>query len=283
MKITNYLFLTAVLIFSINCSSSTNSIQVNANISPANAVNSQAAVQATPAAQTPATAPDALVKELYEQHDKKTSPFFQTKDRALVDKYFDKTLADLIWKDANNSSGEVGAIDGDPLYNAQDMEIKNFSIGQPKIENGKARVVVTFDNFGKKQTITYELVQKDSAWKIEDINYGGGDSLLKWLKETYKGDSEKSSADGNFEGTYQVGDTTCTVKPVKMAFEVKWKQGSGTEIFFSEGRANDRYIFASRPEGDAKANSFAFDDENYTTGTFYRADGKEFPVKRVKK
>jgi hypothetical protein len=66
-----------------------------------------------------------------------------------------------------------------------------------------------------------------------------------------------------------------------MAFEVKWEKGSGTEMFFSEGEANDKYIFASKPD-TGKANIFSFDDENYNTGTFYRADGKEFPIKRAK-
>jgi hypothetical protein len=116
------------------------------------------------------------------------------------------------------------------------------------------------------------------GWKIADINYGEAGTLVKWLSEDYSG---KADAPGEFEGKYQIGDTTCTVKPVKMAFEVKWAKGSGVEMFFSEGSANDRYIFASRPD-KGQANSFAFDDENYNTGTFYRADGKEFPIKRAK-
>ena len=66
-----------------------------------------------------------------------------------------------------------------------------------------------------------------------------------------------------------------------MAFEVKWKQGTGTEIFFFKGKANDKPIFASNPE-TGKANVFSFDDENHTTGTFYRGDGKEFPIQKIK-
>src|SRR5882724_2841248 len=68
--------------------------------------------------------PEALVADLYKQH-KKRSPFFQRRSRALLDKYFSRTLADLLWQDARSSGGEVGALDGDPLFNAQDMEIKN--------------------------------------------------------------------------------------------------------------------------------------------------------------
>lgn len=35
-----------------------------------------------------------------------------------------------------------------------------------------------------------------------------------------------------FEGNYQVGNTICTVKPVKMAFELRWAKGDGVMIFF---------------------------------------------------
>jgi hypothetical protein len=68
--------------------------------------------------------PNALVADLYRVHNQKHSPFFQTRSRALLYKYFEKALADMLWKDAVKSKGEVGAIDGDPLYDAQDMEIK---------------------------------------------------------------------------------------------------------------------------------------------------------------
>ena len=77
--------------------------------------------------------PDGLVKDLYRVHNQKHSPFFQTRNRALLDKYFEKPLADLIWKDARSSKGEVGVIDGDPLYDAQDMEIKKFAIAKPRL------------------------------------------------------------------------------------------------------------------------------------------------------
>ena len=117
-------------------------------------VNAETAGTPTAAsAESQAAAATALVTDLYKQHDAKKSPFFQTKDRALVDKYFTKTLADLIWKDANNSSGEVGAIDGDPLYNAQDMEIKGFAVGKAEVKGDDGKLAVTFTNFGEKKTI----------------------------------------------------------------------------------------------------------------------------------
>jgi hypothetical protein len=128
------------------------------------------------------TSPDALVKNLYWQHDHKHSPFFQTRSRALLYKYFEKSLADLIWKDAHGSKDEVGAIDGDPLYDAQDMEIRKFAVGKPKYEHTKAKVEVSFENFGRKKTIVFVLVNEKAGWRISDIEYGESGTLRAWLK-----------------------------------------------------------------------------------------------------
>ncbi len=128
--------------------------------------------------------PDTLVADLYRQHNHKHSPFFQTRSRALLYKYFEKGIADLIWKDAVHSKGEVGAIDGDPLFDAQDMEIKKFAIKKPRYEEGRALVDVTFENFGKPQTIMFIVVKGRAGWRIRDIVYSEGRTLGSELKET---------------------------------------------------------------------------------------------------
>lgn len=132
-----------------------------------------------------AATPEALVAELYKAEKNQASPFFQDKNRALVDHYFTQELGDLLWKDtvASKAKGEVGAIDGDPLYDAQDMEIKNFVIHPAKTEDGKTTVLVTFVNFEEKKRITFHCVQQGGAWKISDIQYSGY-ALLKLLKDS---------------------------------------------------------------------------------------------------
>ncbi len=126
--------------------------------------------------------PNALVADLYREHDRKHSPFFQTRSRALLYKYFTQSLADMIWKDAVHSKGEVGALDGDPLYDAQDMEIKKFAIGKPVYEGGKTKVNVTFENFGQPKSFVFTLVNGRSGWRIDNIEYGEGRSLRGYLK-----------------------------------------------------------------------------------------------------
>jgi len=125
--------------------------------------------------------PEQAVAALYKQH-KKASPFFQHKSRALVDRYFDKELADLIWN-IPNTPGEVGPLDGDPLYNAQDMEIKSFVIHPATISDGTATVLVTFTNIGKKQEVKFLLVSRQAGWKITNIKYDDGTDLIGIIKQ----------------------------------------------------------------------------------------------------
>lgn len=120
---------------------------------------------------------EKLVADLYADHDAGRSPFFQTEDRARVDRYFEPDLAAAIWKDAVDAQGEVGALGFDPLYDAQDVEIKNLAVKAGPPAGSSASVVVTFDNFGKKQEIRYSLASTAAGWKIADITYGDGRTL----------------------------------------------------------------------------------------------------------
>jgi hypothetical protein len=128
------------------------------------------------------TTPRAVVVDLYKKHDAKQSPFWQKKSRALVDRYFTKELADLIWKDAHGPDDEAPVLDGDPLYNAQDMQIKNFRIGTAVVKGNTANVPVVFMNYKKTEHLRFALQRIGTSWKIENIYYGGDENILKWLK-----------------------------------------------------------------------------------------------------
>ncbi len=240
------------------------------------------AFSAVRAAQT--LAPDALVRDLYKMH---AEDFKGGKDRLLngksrkfLDQYFDKNLAGLMWKDLTTHKDEVGVLDFDPLYNAQDADIKKLIVGQPKIEGDKATVVVTFENFKRKNTLKYLLVRQNSAWKIADIKYSDGSGLLKDFKEDAQNNDK--SEDRFFAGTYRVGATTCTVKPIKMAFEIKWAKGSDSMVFYFDGDASaKRYTYSSEKNGRGR-DIFVFDDDRIETGKFIRgSDGKEMAVSKV--
>ena len=280
----NLLLVFACITFVMGCSIlSSESGNANLSTAPEN-VNGENIPAAPEGGGGDARSADAErhIADLYKQHDAKKSPFFQTKDRGRVDAFFTKSTADLIWKDSTNSKGEIGALDFDPLYDAQDVDKKNFAIGKASLNGDTATVVATYTNWGEKKRITYVMKMQDGSWKIDDIKYQAGHTLLGLLKE-YGGASTNASPVANvsneFEGTYRVGDTTCTVRPDRQAFEVRWAKGKGSEyFFFKEGGT----VFESEPDKNGERNEFHFDDDKYNYGTFFRADGKTFPVSRVK-
>lgn len=284
MKIVKLFLIALVTISFAACSAGMNfgggqTNQNNPQAAPSAAANNDTQTTDKPAGQT--AAPDALVKDLYKTHDKDNGKIMDGKSRVLLDKYFVKSTADLIWKDLTTHKDEVGVIDFDIFYNAQDTDIKNFAVGAPKIEGTKASVPVSFTNFKEKQNLTYSLVQQGDAWKISDIKYNEG-TLLGYFKTETKTETKTTNAparkgsEGDFDGTYQVGETTCTVKPIKMAFEVRWAKGSGTEVFVFEDRANDQYVYSSND-----GNIFSL-NEAQSAGEFIRADGKRLSVRKIK-
>lgn len=127
--------------------------------------------------------PSQLVADLYKVHQRHHGPFYQTHSRSLLDRYFDRRLSTLIWRDRVRSKGEVGALDFDPLLNTQeDAPITNFRVHPAVYHQGRATVNVTFKRFGGTQTISYRLYQDRNRWKIDDIIYGNGTSLVGVLK-----------------------------------------------------------------------------------------------------
>ena len=159
-------------------------LSASGKIMSVEAVKSVAAKMDKPMKKAEASlAPDVLVKNLYASEKAGASPFFQTNDRALVDKYFGSDLADLIWDDAIFANGEVGALDFDPLYNSQDSEITALVIGKPVFDKVSevATVTVSFKNFGKANKVQFYFEQNEAGiWKIIDIVYGK-DFTLKGL------------------------------------------------------------------------------------------------------
>src|SRR5688500_2814594 len=178
-----------------------------------------------------AIAPDKLVRDLYAAHRAGAGPFFQTASRALVDNFFSKELADLIWRDAVDSNGEVGAIDFDPLYGSQDPQISNFTVmetgwgGDRKFgPDDEAVVQVTFKDSGKGRMVSFQFKQgRDKKWRIYDVHYrsdGGEVRLVGVLTKaatkspTAKGPSPTRVGGDEVEiirGELQVGKTESVI------------------------------------------------------------------------
>jgi hypothetical protein len=128
--------------------------------------------------------PETTVRELYRAHRDGSGGLFEKQGRKLQQKFFDQKLAALIWKSLSETpEGEVGNLDFDPLYNAQDMQIKNFRVGAGAVKGDTATVPVTFMNYDQRVRLVFHLVNTKEGWKVSNIVYGGGSDLVQILSQ----------------------------------------------------------------------------------------------------
>lgn len=128
--------------------------------------------------------PETVVKELYRVHRNGRGHVFEKQGRKLQQKFFEQKLAALIWKNLSETpEGEVGNIDFDPLFNAQDTQIKNFRVGASVVKGNSAIVPVTFMNFDQKVRIEFRLVNTRAGWKVSNIDYDGGMDFVEILSQ----------------------------------------------------------------------------------------------------
>jgi ABC-type transporter MlaC component len=130
-------------------------------------------------AQAADPSPTDLVAQLYQAHRSRHDPLMET---PLLARYFDSTLLKLYLRDQREAKGEVGRLDGDPLYNAQDFQIKDFAISPPEAAQEGTRVTVRFQNSGQPVRIVYALTRTHDGWRISDAHYDDGSSLKKILQ-----------------------------------------------------------------------------------------------------
>lgn len=123
--------------------------------------------------------PKDVVAQLYQAHRSKHDPLDQTDS---LGRYFVPDLLKLYLKDIKEANGEVGRVEGDPLYNAQDTKISDFTISAAEGAGTETRVTVRFKNLGKSNRIVFALTHTGDGWRITDIRYDDGTSLKKILE-----------------------------------------------------------------------------------------------------
>jgi hypothetical protein len=128
--------------------------------------------------------PETVVKELYRVHRNGRGYIFEKRGRKRQQQFFDQKLAALIWKNLTATpEGEVGNIDFDPLFNAQDMQIRNFRVGAADTNGKTATLPVTFLNFKQKVRNEFHLVNTKAGWKVSNIDYGDGMDFVQILSQ----------------------------------------------------------------------------------------------------
>ncbi len=88
-----------------------------------------------------------------------------------IQRYFEPSLAAQMVKDQNDAAQrkEVSTLDFDPFVDAQDWDIAAYNVTVSDKGADKASATVTFNNFGKPQTVVLDLVKIKNDWKINDI------------------------------------------------------------------------------------------------------------------
>lgn len=104
-------------------------------------------------------------------------------DKPQTQRLFTPALAKLIKADAARAAKrkEVGNIDGDVFIDAQDWDIKSFTVNVTQAGADKATGKVTVKNFDKDAVVTLDLVKLKDGWHIDDIRYADR-TLRKMLK-----------------------------------------------------------------------------------------------------
>lgn len=117
---------------------------------------------ATGALAQPFETPEALIEALY-------APYLAESETIEHDVFFSDDLTRLYEVDAQQSQGEVGAIDFDPVINGQDWDITDLRVGEADISEQSAVVTVRFRNFAQPVTLRYGLIREGGNWQVDDI------------------------------------------------------------------------------------------------------------------
>lgn len=136
-------------------------------------------------ATTPSHAQDDAAKQfllgIYKQYLGKNAPGVDYTSGKLATRYFDDSLTELVVRDQKESEGEIGRIGFDPFINGQDFEVRSVNVTITSEDADRAKGVVSFTNFGRRQKVTYDLVRTARGWRISDIHWEGTKDTFRSL------------------------------------------------------------------------------------------------------
>lgn len=88
-------------------------------------------------------------------------------DKPEHDPFFTPELARALKKDSHPD--EVGAVDFDYRYDAQDVQMSDLQLIAVNTLDGE-RVIARFNNFRKPYEVDYDLVLTRDGWRIADVS-----------------------------------------------------------------------------------------------------------------
>ncbi len=170
-----------LLVISLSCQTKPKQEAKTTSTTATTVEDSAAILAKRPGPDAPRTAADRLIRALYFEHNKKENPMRETKDRALIDQFFAKPVADLIWNDVQKASSQINRSKINLLFNAPDTAIKKTWVLPAVIGGSRAIVYVTFENKAKPEEVRVDLKQVAGRWRITDMLYPNGKLLTHLL------------------------------------------------------------------------------------------------------
>jgi hypothetical protein len=138
------------------------------------------ALLASPAGAQDLGAAKAFVTGLYAAYGKAPGPDYLGRQAKAV---FSPALLELMRRDAARTpKGEVGTLDGDPICNCQDYEIRSVSVVVTAAGPTAATAIASFRNFGEAQSVGLDLVWVQGNWRVDDVHAREMLSLVKLLE-----------------------------------------------------------------------------------------------------
>lgn len=132
---------------------------------------------------SPNDSPQALLRALYQVHDEGDGPLLRSEGRSQRRVFFTESLALALEGEIDRPDPEeLGNLDFDPFYNAQETDLGAMDIAVAKVSGNATVALVRFANGGDPMEIAYRVILDGQAWRIDDIEYGEGRTLRKTLR-----------------------------------------------------------------------------------------------------
>jgi len=132
---------------------------------------------------SPNDSPQALLRALYQVHDEGDGPLLRSEGRSQRRVFFTESLALALEGEIDRPDPEeLGNLDFDPFYNAQETDLGAMDIAVAKVSGNATVALVRFANGGDPIEIAYRVILDGQAWRIDDIEYGEGRTLRKTLR-----------------------------------------------------------------------------------------------------
>lgn len=132
-------------------------------------------------AESPNASPQQLLHELYRVHAQGNGPLLDPAATRERRRFFTESLAAALDAALAGPADELGPLDFDPFYNAQETELGALDFAVAKVGGDRTVGIARFENAGDPIEIAYTIVRQPRGWFIDDIDYGEGRTLRKVL------------------------------------------------------------------------------------------------------